>query len=230
MAIALAKDFIEKVKDKQNKHLTVALAGGSTPEKFYRTLAKPEFEQQIDWYNVHFFFGDERCVKPEDPQRNYGMVKFALLNSIDLPKENIHRIKGENEPDQEASKYGREIERNLVKSNGLPAFDIMYLGLGTDGHTASLFPNTENLDINDQYCSVATHPQSGQRRITLNLELINNSREINFIVTGSRKAEIIDKLVGKKAHSKNYPASLVREGGESINWYLDRDAAKFLKT
>src|SRR6056297_715062 len=143
---------------------------------FYKTLAQPDYSEHIDWNKVHFFWGDERCVPPDQNDSNYYMVKEVLFDKINISDHNIHRIKGEASAPKEVQRYASEMDKYIEKQKDLPAFDMMLLGVGTDGHTASLFPNSMNLKENKLYCSVAMHPKTEQKRITINLKVIRNSR------------------------------------------------------
>lgn len=228
VAEKLAKLFKKKVNRSTADIFTVALAGGNTPKMFYKTLAQPDYSDHIDWNKVHFFWGDERCVPPDHEDSNYGMVKEVLFDKIDIPDQNIHRIKGELAPQEEVQNYAQEIGKYVEQQNNLPAFNIMLLGVGTDGHTASLFPNSMNLKENKLYCSVAMHPETEQKRITMNLKVIRNSRQTIFIVTGERKANIINKLLSDDVIDEKYPASLVNENNNNVIWFLDQDAGQSL--
>lgn len=222
LAEKLALNFMEFVKNKDI--VNIALAGGSTPRLFYETLAK--YASKVDWSNIHFYWGDERCVPPENKDSNYRMTKIALLDHIDIPKKNIHRILGENAPKDEALRYSAEISKNISSTEKFPSFDWILLGLGTDGHTASLFPDTDNLNNTEDLCVVAKHPESGQKRISFSLPLLQNAKRISFLVTGKNKTEIIHNLLEEKVASYSYPASLVYNKKLYPEWWLD-DAAYY---
>jgi len=222
----LTEAFISFVASKAK--VTIALAGGSTPKIFYTTLSQPKYQTRIDWSKIHLFWGDERCVPADDAESNYRMVKESLLNHINIPSKNIHPVHGKNLPKQEKNRYSDEIQSNLPLKNGLPAFDWIFLGLGTDGHTASLFPNTENLKVTDQLCVVVEHPETGQQRISFTLPLLANAERISFLVTNKKKAHIIEKLLRCERLTTNYPASLLYEKRPDAEWWLDQDAAAYL--
>ena len=144
-------------------NVNIALSGGSTPKILFNVLSE-EYVERINWEKINFFWGDERCVLPTDEESNYGMTKKYLFDKIGIPDRNIHRIVGENQPEKEADRYSREIDDNILTvSNGLPEFDIMILGMGTDGHTASIFPNKIELFKSEKICAVAEHPSTGQK-------------------------------------------------------------------
>ena len=213
------------LKNQEEYH--IALSGGSTPKIVFDELART-YGDQILWENVHFYWGDERCVPPGDEQSNYKMTKDHLLSKINIPEKNVHRIRGEADPAEEATRYSGEIEENLPMTNGLPKFDLVILGMGDDGHTASIFPHQIELWGAEGLCEVATHPDSGQLRITITGKLINNAQKVAFLVTGKNKSEKVKEIINKEGAYPAYPASLVApESGELI-WYLDREAAALL--
>ncbi len=212
---------------KRKRRFTVALSGGSTPAILY-SLIGDNYTKSVSWEYVHFFWGDERCVPPESSESNYGMARDTLLHKIDIPPANLHRIRGEDDPAGEAERYSGEIVNNTLSRNGLPEFDLVILGLGEDGHTASIFPGNNSLLVSGSVCAVAVHPLSHQKRITITGKVINNSDHICFLVTGKKKAEIVKEIINKEAGALNYPASgIVSEYGD-LTWFLDQDAAAFL--
>ena len=223
VATLLSEKIAEK---KEGEYLTVALSGGSTPKKIFEYLSSHD-TGLVNWKRIRFFWGDERCVPPEDNESNYKMARLSLFEKLHIPEENIFRVYGEADPGDEAVRYGKIIAENVTVENNLPRFDLMTLGIGEDGHTASIFPGNTGLFHSQYCCEVATHPQSGQKRITLTGPVINNSRNIIFIVTGSGKAKIIADVFQDNKETL-YPASLVRPVNGNLTWLLDSDAAKLL--
>ncbi len=212
----------------QNKPLVhVALSGGSTPKVLFDILAS-EFKDNINWSAIHLYWGDERCVGPEDEQSNYRMTVDHLLSKINIPSENIHRIKGESQPLKEAKRYGHILQKQLPTLDGLPVFDLVILGMGDDGHTASIFPHEINLWNTNENCVVATHPETGQNRVSLTGPVINSARTVAFLVTGENKAEKVDEIIHQKNGYEDYPAALVAPLSGKLVWYLDESAAKNL--
>ncbi len=208
--------------------LHLALAGGTTPKRFYEFVAELPADG-IDWKKVHLWWGDERCVPPSDPESNYRMVRESLLDHIDIPAENIHRMHGENDPETEARRYENELKRYLPHSpGGLPVFDVILLGLGEDGHTASIFPDTELNERRASYCITAEHPASGQMRISLNLPVLNSARNVLFMVSGAAKADIAAKILRDPVSAGDLPAAKVNPVSGDLLWFLDRAAAKDL--
>ena len=216
---------------KQGKEgpLHIVLAGGGTPRAFYQFLAKRP-AGEIDWHQIHFWWGDERCVPPDHDESNYRMVRESLLDHIDIVPGNIHRMRGESQPESEAQRYGREIAEFVpLAKNGLPVFDLILLGMGSDGHTASIFPDSELDEKNSDYCAVTHHPESGQKRITLTMPVLNQARQVLFMVSGEGKAEVVRQILQYKKDFSDLPAARVRPVTGEIVWFLDREAAKFIE-
>src|SRR5690554_1674658 len=215
--------FKERVAEKEQ--LTIALSGGSTPKKLFDYWASlPEGE--IDWTKVTFFWGDERCVPPTDEESNYRMTREHLFDSAPIPKENIFRIHGESDVEAEAVRYGALLDRKLDSINGTPAFDVMMLGMGDVGHTASIFPHEMPLWDSAKNCVAATHPVSGQKRVSVTSKIINASRHVVFLVTGENKAEKIKEIFEHPAEArKKYPAARVQPGSGNLIWFMDQQAA-----
>ena len=223
---AVAQDFAEKLMAlmRPKVKLHVALSGGSTPQLLFDKLAS-DFKDSIDWQYIHFYWGDERCVPPGHAESNYGMTKKHLFDHINIPADNIHRIHGEKDPVQEAMRYGQEINANVPSNFGLPCFDLIMLGLGTDGHTASIFPHEMQLLEQKETCAVATHPESGQKRVSLTGPVINNAAYVAFLVTGSSKQEKVKEIFRKTGSWKSYPASYIAPTHGELHWFMDVAAA-----
>lgn len=204
------------------RKIFIALSGGNTPKIIYDKLAK-NYKDSIDWSRVHLFWSDERCVPPDDAESNYGMTKKYLLDHIEIPEENVHRIKGENEPEAEAKRYSDEIVNKVTIANGLPKFDLVMLGLGEDGHTASIFLDQMHLLKSKNICDVAIHPSSKQKRITITGKVINNSGRVIFLVTGKNKADIIKKVIDEK--KQIYPAEFINPVSGELLYFLDAEAS-----
>src|SRR5690606_25240290 len=163
----VAKNFSDYLEEliKENKTTHIALSGGSTPKVVFDYMAA--HYKEVDWSTVHLYWGDERCVPPTESESNYKMTVDHLLSKIDIPKDNIHRVRGEDLPELEAGRYGKVLEEELPIMNKVPQFDLVILGMGDDGHTASIFPDEIGLWDSANNCEVAIHPDSGQRRITI---------------------------------------------------------------
>lgn len=214
--------YLEQLITEKDK-LSVALSGGSTPKVVFDHLSN--HYAHLDWSKVHFFWGDERCVPPGHEESNYKMTVDHLLSNIDIPSENIHRIKGENDPLSEAKDYSEQLNGLLPIVQDIPQFDLVILGMGGDGHTASIFPHEIQLWDSDKLCEVAIHPDSGQKRITLTGQVINNAQQVAFLVTGGDKKEKVIEIMNHTELSRNYPASLVAPTSGKLLWFLDNAAA-----
>ncbi len=222
-----AQLLIEKVNNSKDCFY-LALSGGSTPKRIFEYLTAHHYKS-VDWQKVNFYWGDERCVPPTDHESNYKMAYNSLLNKLQIPASNIFRIKGENDPQFEADNYSAEIINHLKIENNFPRFDLIMLGLGEDGHTASIFPNQISLLTSDKIYSTAIHPDSGQTRITITGKVINNARNIVFIVTGKSKSKIVDRVFNNKVDAKKYPASFIKPLNGKLFWLLDKEAASQLR-
>jgi len=210
---------------RNSERFNIALSGGNTPRFIFQIIAA-DYKNKFDWNRIHLFWGDERCVPPDDNESNFGMTKKYLLDEINIPENNVHRIKGENDSETEAERYADEVKKNVKLKNGLPCFDLVMLGLGEDGHTASIFPNQMNLINSEKICEVAVHPSSGQERITLTGRVINNASVITFLVTGENKKEILKKVLVDK--NKTFPAEFIQPVSGELKFYVDEAAARFL--
>ncbi len=220
-----AEYFDNWISDKEETH--IALSGGSTPKIVFDELSNTK-KYSINWSKVHLYWGDERCVPPTNEQSNYKMTLEHLLENIDIPSKNIHRILGENDPNKEAVRYGGELLENIPLAKNVPVLDMTILGMGEDGHTASIFPHEIDLWHSKNTCEVATHPDSGQKRITITGKVINHSKEVIFLVTGEGKKEKVADIVHKNGEHEKYPASLVAPVSGNLIWFLDADAASIL--
>lgn len=227
---ALNSFFTNRLKEiiLKKEIVTIALSGGSTPKSLFDYWAQlPEGE--INWKKVKFFWGDERCVPPSDNESNYKMTKEHLFDFVPVPEENIFRILGENNPATEAGRYGELLNRELETTNDVPSFDILMLGMGDDGHTASIFPHEIMLWESPHNCVTATHPVSGQKRVSLSGKVINAAKNVFFLVTGENKADKVKEIIEHPdAAKKKYPAALVQPKSENLHWFLDSEAAKLL--
>lgn len=205
----------------------IALSGGSTPNLLFRELAK-HYKSKIDWTQVRLFWVDERCVPPDDEQSNYGTARALLLDHIGIPETHIHRMRGEAEPEAEVERYSGLLTKHLHLDQGIPVFDLILLGMGSDGHTASIFPDQMDLLESAEICTVATHPESGQRRITLTGKTLNRARHVSFLVTGASKAEKVGEVLGEgKAGANRYPAGHIHPHGR-LTWWIDKAAGAAL--
>lgn len=222
---AVAEAFaghLQKEIEKKDKYY-LALSGGSTPKVLFDHLAQ-NYKDSIDWKKVYLFWGDERCVPPIDDESNYKMTKEHLLDFIDIPVENVFRVFGENFPDNEAKRYAAEALSTVPQIEEMPIFDMVMLGMGEDGHTASIFPHQMELLMAKEKCAVATHPVSGQKRVTLTGPVINHAREIAFLVTGAGKKEKVNAIFNQLPSYLDYPASHIHPVNGQLGWWMDEAA------
>ena len=205
---------------------TVALSGGSTPRSLYEVLADPDepFRELVPWSNTHFFWSDERHVPPDHPESNYRMAHESMLSHVPVPKDNIHRIHGEN-PDAAAAAQVYEETIKEVTDPLVPQLDLILLGLGNDGHTASIFPGSEVLNETTRLVAAPWVEQLKTYRITMTLPLINRATSVLFLVSGSEKAEIVREVL---QGPRRYPAQEVKPGSGELWWMLDKDAGSRL--
>ncbi len=203
----------------------VALSGGSTPKGLYTLLAGSPFRQQVPWSGVHLFWGDERCVPPDHPQSNYRMVGEVLLEKIPIPAHNVHRMAGEKDPEIATTEYEEELKRFFRLSPGaLPRFDLILLGLGEDGHTASLFPGTNALQQTDRLVTACYVREISEYRLTLTLPVLNAGAAVVFLVSGSSKAQIVKDILGSP-QTPAFPAAKIRPTNGTLAWFITYDAA-----
>jgi 6-phosphogluconolactonase len=189
-------------------------------------LASAEYSEQINWPGVHLFWGDERCVPPDHPESNYRMVHEALLSKISIPPANIHRMEGEREPQQAASEYEDELRRFFqLKSGQAPQFDLILLGLGEDGHTASLFSGSTALNDRERLVTTTYVERLKAHRLTLTLPVINAAAQVTFLVAGQSKASVVKEILAKGFAPENYPAARVLPADGRLTWLVTADAA-----
>jgi len=204
----------------------VAWAGGNTPRAVYQALAKENSRALVPWHKLHSFWGDERMVPPDDELSNFRMTREALLDHVEVPAGNIHRIQGELPPAEAAQAYRDELQHYF--ENHIPAFDLILLGLGADGHTASLFPGTSAVLENMHTAAAVFAPAMQQWRVTLTLPVINRARRVVFLVVGKSKADIVATLSNLRQPEAKWPAALVQPQPGELLWLLDAEAASLL--
>ncbi len=230
VALAFAQLFAKHVEQavKTRGVARVAISGGTTPQASFKLLADPDqpFLATIPWDKLYLYWVDERCVGPDDPESNYGAAKKLLLDKVPLPAENIFRMEGELEPEEAANRY-EAVLRNSMKLEGAesPAFDLLALGMGDDGHTASLFPHTAALEVMDRLC-VANHvPQKDTYRVTLTWPVINQAREVVFAIEGPAKTDVLAEVFAGSRNLDQLPSQLIRPSNGKLLLLLDEVAA-----
>lgn len=210
---------------------TMVLSGGSSPECLYLLLASdPAFKDEIPWENVHFFWGDERHVSPDHPESNYHMANECMLSRLPVPPENIHRIKSEiSDAGRAAELYQQEISGFFqLKTGQWPRFDCVLLGMGSDGHTASLFPQTAALDEQHRMVVANWVEKIQAQRITMTVPVLNNAESIIFLVCGDNKAETLRLVLKGEKRPKQYPAQMIEPVHGKLLWFIDQAAAREL--
>jgi 6-phosphogluconolactonase len=223
IAEAATLDFVERAQAaiRASGRFAVALAGGSTPRTAYETVAR-DHAGSLDWSRVHVFFGDERAVPPDHEDSNYKMAKETMLDH--LPIGSVHRMRGELPPEEAATEYEQDLR---VFFGEPPRFDLVMLGIGGDGHTASLFPETPALEVTDRLAVANPVPRLDTTRITLTAPVINAAGAVVFLVAGEDKAEALREILEGDADPHAYPAKLIQPNGDLV-WMVDRNAARLL--
>jgi len=226
VAHAAADRFVEIARAAINEsgRFSVALSGGSTPKVVYELLASDERRNSFDWSMAHIFFGDERCVPPDDAESNYRMANEAMLARLSIPTQNIHRIQGVGDAVANARLYEDEL-RAYFTGAAWPRFDLIFLGMGDDGHTASLFPNSPALSETTAWVAANWVEKFNAFRITLTLPAINHAAHIIFLVTSCGKALRLSEVLSNESESAQLPSQLIRPIGGSLEWLVDKAAA-----
>lgn len=209
---------------------TVALAGGSTPSKLYELLASDAFRTQVIWSNVELFWGDERCVPPDHPDSNYRMAHEALISKVPVPPDMVHRMPAEREnPASAADEYERTIREEFeLTEREFPRFDLILLGMGDDGHTASLFPGTAALHEKRRLVVAHYVEKLKTHRLTLTPPVLNRGRHIFFLVAGEGKAVTLKDVLQGEYQPDRYPSQIIRPESGRLIWLLDRPASRLL--
>jgi len=205
---------------------SVALSGGSTPEPLYRALAEPDMHRRLDWDRIHLFWGDERQVPPDHPESNFRMVNDTLINNIVIPAENVHRVPAELEPEDAAFRYEKELRKYF--SGEWPQFDLVLLGMGKDGHTASLFPHSPGLREEERWFIANLIPEQKVWRLSLSKNAINAADTILVLVQGSSKAAMLLEVLQGPYEPEDKPVQLIDPEHGRMIWLVDEPAASLL--
>jgi 6-phosphogluconolactonase len=227
LAQAAANEFLRISQEsiQSNGHFSVALSGGTTPKRLYHLLAVEEAYKTLDWEQIYTFFSDERCVPPQHNDSNFKMANDVLLAHVPIPHVNVHRMRGELNPAKAAIEYTTQLDKFFQPDNGsLPVFDLILLGMGDDGHTASLFPGDAALQETNRWVVSVKHDQPPLplvTRLTLTLPVINSARNVIFVVAGKSKAGAVQRVLFKK---DPLPARLVQPYSGHLLWLLDKEA------
>jgi len=218
--IDLCKKSISK-----KKYFSVALSGGSTPKSIFKMLCSDQFKGEIEWDKILFFWGDERAVPPEDPESNYKMAMESGIKNMPIKKENIFRMNAEHDLEQGSKEYEELINKKLHSK----LFDLVMLGVGDDGHTASLFPNTEALKETEKLVVANYVPSKRTSRMTLTFSAINKSKNIVLYVLGDNKKDILKKVLFPEPGSESYPCQMIGSSQNKALWIIDKAASINLK-
>jgi 6-phosphogluconolactonase len=201
----------------------VALAGGNTPRRTYALLAQPPLRDTVPWHEVHVFWGDERCVPPDDPRSNYRMAREALLDRVPLPASQVHPMRGVGDPDEAADEYERELRRFFPAPR--PRFDLVLLGMGDNAHTASLFPGLPVLEERTRWVAAVYIAELQMHRLTLTAQAINQAASVAFLVAGADKAQPLAQVLHGPRDPLRLPAQLIQPVDGELLWLVDEAAA-----
>jgi 6-phosphogluconolactonase len=232
---AVARHIVECAADaiSSGGRFAIALAGGSTPRAAYQRLADRALAPEVDWKRTHVLWGDERCVPPDDPRSNYRMAKEVLLDRVPIPREQIHRIRGEEEPERAAVEYESRLRtllpRHSERSEESGTLDLVLLGLGEDGHTASLFPGQSAVHETSRWATAVPGPDK-LWRVTLTPPVLNAARNVAFVVSGANKAARLQQVIEGPYNSDLLPAQAIRPLEGRLTWMVDEAAAGRLRS
>ena len=227
LADRVSDRLMEQISKSSGRRFDLAISGGSTPNFLFSALAS-KYPDSVLWQKTHFWWVDERMVPSDDPESNFGTVQKLLISKIDIPENNIHHIHGQADPKRESDYYADQIQQEVPSENGSPLFDLILLGMGEDGHTASIFPEQIELMNSDRICEVAHHPVTNQARITLTGRVINNAAGVWFLVTGVGKAKRVAEIIHRTKNAPQLPASYIDPVHGELCWFLDEPASSSL--
>jgi 6-phosphogluconolactonase len=234
LAETAARQFVSVVQHSQSEsgRASVALSGGSTPRALFNLLANQPYTSQIDWTDVDIFWGDERTVPPDHPDSNYRMAKETLLSKLPIADDRVHRMRGELDPREAAVDYERELRQVFgdVSADRPPEFDLILLGIGSDGHTASCFPETEAVWVRDKLVVANPVPQQQTTRLTLSVPVLLAARNVFFLVAGADKAQAVHRAIEGDWNPNETPSQFLRDARGRVIWMLDTAAASELAT
>jgi 6-phosphogluconolactonase len=230
LADAVARHVVSLAADaiSATGRFTLALSGGSTPRAAYTRLATDDLARQVEWSLLHVLWGDERCVPPDDPQSNYRMAREALLDRVPIPPNQVYRIRGEDEPQEAAADYEDEL-RLLLTPRGSDGLDLVLLGLGEDGHTASLFPGQPAIHEAEYWVMAVPAPTGDMWRVTLTPAVLDLARNVTFVVSGATKAQRLAEVLEGPFNPDLLPAQAIRPRQGRLTWMVDEAAAAGLR-
>jgi 6-phosphogluconolactonase len=227
LADAAAQTLVQAAQHAIHQHgrFTVALCGGTTPVQVYQLLAAAPYRDQIAWERVFVFWGDERLVPPHHPDSNFGLAENLLLRYVNIPAANMHRIEGERPPQEAAERYAQQLHQFFGDN---PTFDVILLGMGTDGHTASLFPHTPALEEQERWVVPNYVEKLLAWRITLTLPVINQAAQVLVLVTGANKAELLRQVIKGEKRPQDLPIQGINPSRGELLWLVDADASRLI--
>ncbi|MEM6320153.1 MAG: 6-phosphogluconolactonase [Bacteroidota bacterium] len=225
---AAADHFVEKAQAaiKKKEKFTVCLSGGKTPQPLYELLATPEYAEQVNWKKCHIFFGDERCVPPTHDDSNYGMVYDLLLRKVKVPKSHVYKMDGSKTPRQAAQAYTQVFQEFFGATK--PFFDLAFLGMGTDGHIASMFPGTDAVKMVRKRVREVKMGKNQPWRITVTSSVFNRTKSVVVLVSGKKKAATLKEVLEGEYNPELLPAQTLRNAIGEVSWFLDEGAASLL--
>ena len=226
--LSVAQYFVEKAQAaiKKKEKFTVCFSGGKTPKPFYELLATPEFASQVNWKKCHIFFSDERMVSDTHDDSNYGMIYDALLKKVKVPKSNVYKMEGDRTPREAAQAYTQVFQ--LFYGATKPFFDLAFLGMGADGHIASMFPGTDAVKMVRKRVREVKMGKNKPWRLTLTSSVFNRSKSVVLLVTGKKKAQTVKEVLHGPFNPELLPAQVLRKAEGEVTWYLDEGAASAL--
>ncbi len=226
-ARAVTHQLLKQLNTVRQDTFNLAISGGHTSEALFRLWAGI-YSRNLPWQRVHLYWVDERCVAPTDGNSNYGMAKRLFLDKIQLPREQIHRIMGEANPEYEARRYSELVQKNLPDQDGFPRFDMLILGMGTDGHTASIFPEQKYLLNFPHPYAPSFQPDTVQRRITITGQPILRAALTLYQIVGAEKAEMLARILYAHTGAEEYPTGYIAQNADRIEFFIDSAAAQKL--
>lgn len=209
---------LDKLLHENKRPINIAISGGNTPKEIFKHWVS-HFKDEINWRNISFYWVDERCVPASSSESNYGEAKRLFFDTVLTTQDNVFPIVGDNKPREEVFLLNSLVKSKLPQKNNLPVFDLILLGMGTDGHTASIFPGQLELFNLDEAYTTSINPHTGQKRITLTGKAINNANEVCFIITGSDKKLVIEEIFNKSGNWQSYPASFIIN--DNLEWIIE---------
>lgn len=219
-------NYISETLEKQN-FFSLVLSGGNTPKSLYKKLASDKFKNKINWSKVHIFWGDERYVPFDDSRNNAKMAFDILINKVDIPKENVNIIRTDIIPEESAKEYVDTIKKYFKHTQN--NFDLVLLGIGDDGHTLSIFPGSSLINEEENWVNKVYNEEQKMYRITMMPQLVNNAKQIAFMVEGENKADILNRIIYGNLEPVKLPSQLIDPSDGELHWFLDDEAASKLK-